>query len=113
MLTAVTRIKIAVFAVVAVLVIAYIGVNYADVGRYIGLRGYYTVQLDLPSTGGLFEGSAVSYRGVTVGKVGKLDLTSDARSASSTSTSGRAPTRGPTSRRAARSRAASPPSPHR
>ncbi|MFG2016349.1 MCE family protein [Actinomadura geliboluensis] len=77
MLTAVTRIKIAAFAVIAVLVIAYIGTNYADVGRYVGLRGYYTVRLDLPSTGGLFEGSAVSYRGVSVGKVGKLDLTSD------------------------------------
>ncbi|CNE85441.1 virulence factor Mce family protein [Mycobacterium tuberculosis] len=77
MLTAVTRIKIAVFAVIAVLVVAYIGINYGDVGRYVGLRGYYTVRLDLPSTGGLFEGSAVSYRGVTVGKVGKLDLSSD------------------------------------
>jgi phospholipid/cholesterol/gamma-HCH transport system substrate-binding protein len=77
MLTAVTRIKIAVFAVIALLVVAYIGINYGDVGRYVGLRGYYTVRLDLPSTGGLFEGSAVSYRGVTVGKVGKLDLSSD------------------------------------
>ncbi|GAA1851457.1 MCE family protein [Actinomadura bangladeshensis] len=77
MLTAVTRIKIVVFAVIALLVVAYIGINYGDVGRYVGLRGYYTVRLDLPSTGGLFEGSAVSYRGVTVGKVGKLDLSSD------------------------------------
>lgn len=77
MLTLVTRIKIAAFAVIAIVVVAYIGVNYADVGRYVGLRGYYTVRLDLPSTGGLFEGSAVSYRGVTVGKVGKLDLTRD------------------------------------
>ena len=77
MLTVATRIKIIVFAVIAVVVLAYIGATYADVGRYVGLRGYYTVRLDLPSTGGLFEGSAVSYRGVTVGKVGKLDLTRD------------------------------------
>lgn len=77
MLTAVTRIKIAIFAVIAVVVLAYIGTNYADLGRYVGLRGYYTVRLDLPSTGGLFEGSAVSYRGVSIGKVGKLDLTRD------------------------------------
>lgn len=77
MLTLVTRIKIAAFVVIAIVVVSYIGVNYADVGRYVGLRGYYTVRLDLPSTGGLFEGSAVSYRGVTVGKVGKLDLTRD------------------------------------
>ncbi|MFI0479235.1 MCE family protein [Actinomadura sp. 9N215] len=77
MLTAVTRIKIVAFAVIAVLVIGYIGVNYADLGRYVGMRGYYTVRLDLATTGGLFEGSAVSYRGVTVGTVGKLDLTRD------------------------------------
>ncbi|WUI01096.1 MCE family protein [Spirillospora sp. NBC_00431] len=77
MLTAVTRIKIVAFAVIAVLVMGYISVNYADLGRYVGMRGYYTVRLDLATTGGLFEGSAVSYRGVTVGEVGRLDLTRD------------------------------------
>ncbi|TDD76552.1 MCE family protein [Actinomadura darangshiensis] len=77
MLTAVTRIKIVVFVVIAAVVVGYIGVNYADLGRYIGMSGYYTVRLDLATTGGLFEGSAVSYRGVTVGKVGKLDLSDD------------------------------------
>jgi phospholipid/cholesterol/gamma-HCH transport system substrate-binding protein len=77
MLTAVTRIKIAAFIVIALLVVGYIGVRYADLGRYVGMRGYYTVRLDLATTGGLFEGSAVSYRGVTVGKVGALDLSRD------------------------------------
>lgn len=77
MLSAVARIKIVAFVVIAAAVVWYIGVNYADLGRYVGMRGYYTVRLDLPSTGGLFEGSAVSYRGVTVGKVGKLDLSRD------------------------------------
>ncbi|SPT58913.1 MULTISPECIES: MCE family protein [Actinomadura] len=77
MLTVVTRIKIVVFAVIAVLVVGYIGVTYADLGRYVGMRGYYTVRLDLATAGGLFEGSAVSYRGVTVGKVGTLDLSRD------------------------------------
>lgn len=47
MLTVVTRIKIVVFAVIAVLVVGYIGVTYADLGRYVGMRGYYTVRLDL------------------------------------------------------------------
>ncbi|MFC6882699.1 MULTISPECIES: MCE family protein [Actinomadura] len=77
MLTVATRLRIVAFVAIAVTVIAYIGINYADLGRYIGMRGYYTVRLDLPTTGGLFEGSAVSYRGITVGKVGKLHLTRD------------------------------------
>ncbi|TDB79876.1 MCE family protein [Actinomadura sp. KC216] len=77
MLTAVTRIKIVAFAVIAALVVGHIGVTYADLGRYVGMRGHYTVRLDLATTGGLFEGSAVSYRGVTVGTVGALDLSQD------------------------------------
>lgn len=77
MLTAITRVKIAVFIVIALMVVGYIGTTYADLGRYVGQRGYYTVRLDLANTGGLFEGSAVSYRGVTVGTVGKLDLSQD------------------------------------
>ncbi|MFS2293940.1 MAG: MCE family protein [Actinomadura sp.] len=77
MLTLGTRIKIVTFVVIAVVVVGYTSVRYADLGRYFGMRGYYTVDLDLPATGGLFEGSAVSYRGVTVGEVGKLDLSDD------------------------------------
>lgn len=77
MLTLGTRVKIVAFIMIALTVVGYVGVKYADLGRYVGLRGYYTVRLDLPSTGGLFEGSAVSYRGVTVGEVGKLDLSDD------------------------------------
>ncbi|TDC89160.1 MlaD family protein [Actinomadura sp. 7K507] len=77
MLTVGTRIKIVTFVVIALTVIAFVSIRYADLGRYVGMRGYYTVQLDLPTTGGLFEGSAVSYRGVTVGEVGKLDLSDD------------------------------------
>jgi phospholipid/cholesterol/gamma-HCH transport system substrate-binding protein len=34
-----------------------------------------TVRVELASTGGLFEGSAVTYRGVKVGKVRSIDLT--------------------------------------
>ncbi|MFG2090902.1 MULTISPECIES: MCE family protein [unclassified Spirillospora] len=77
MLTLGTRIKIVAFIMIALAVVGYVSVNYADLGRYVGMRGYYTVKLDLPTTGGLFEGSAVSYRGVTIGEVGKLDLSDD------------------------------------
>ncbi|MFC7217712.1 MCE family protein [Streptomyces polyrhachis] len=63
------------FLVIAVLVIGFIGVRYADAGRYVGVKGYYTVRVELPETGGLFEHSAVTYRGVSVGRVGPLHLT--------------------------------------
>lgn len=34
------------------------------------------VIVEMPSTGALFEGSAVTYRGVKIGKISKIDLTS-------------------------------------
>ncbi|NUS12143.1 MAG: MCE family protein, partial [Streptomyces sp.] len=77
MLTRTTVAKNIAFLLVAVLVLGYIGVRYADVGRYVGVRDYYTVTVELPETGGLFEHSDVTYRGVSVGRVGPIRLTSD------------------------------------
>lgn len=65
------------FLIVAVLVLGWIGVHYADLGRYVGLRGYYTVRVELPETGGLFTNADVTYRGVPVGRVGPIRLTAD------------------------------------
>ncbi len=76
MLTRATRLKLAAFAVVAVIVLAYTGFHYANLGRLIGLRGYYTVQLELGNAGGIFPNADVTYRGVSVGRVGALRLTS-------------------------------------
>ncbi|WP_435132959.1 MCE family protein [Actinacidiphila sp. bgisy144] len=77
MLTRATLAKNLAFLIVAVLVIGFVGVRYADLGRYVGLRGYYTVDVQLPQTGGLFEHSDVTYRGVSVGRVGPIRLTAD------------------------------------
>lgn len=77
MLTKTTIAKNIAFLVVSVLVLAYIGVRYADLGRYVGLRDYYTVDVELARTGGLFEHSDVTYRGVSVGRVGPIRLTAD------------------------------------
>jgi phospholipid/cholesterol/gamma-HCH transport system substrate-binding protein len=41
------------------------------------LRGTTSVRVELAATGGLFEGSAVTYRGVKVGKVTSIDLSAD------------------------------------
>jgi len=70
-----TRIQLVVFAVIGVLVIGYTGFHYANLGRLLGLRGYYTVQMELASTGGIFPQADVTYRGVSVGRVGAVRLT--------------------------------------
>jgi phospholipid/cholesterol/gamma-HCH transport system substrate-binding protein len=82
MLTRTTIAKNIVFLLIAVLVLGYIGVRYADLGRYAGLRGYYTVNVELPEAGGLFEHADVTYRGVSVGRVGPVRLTDNGVEAS-------------------------------
>ena len=75
MLIRATRIKLVVFGVIAVLVIGYTGFHYANLGRLLGARGYYTVQMELASAGGIFPQADVTYRGVSVGRVGVVRLT--------------------------------------
>ncbi|MFB6713385.1 MCE family protein [Streptomyces sp. NPDC056358] len=77
MITLAIRLKNIAFLIIAVLVLGYLGVRYADLGRYIGMRGYYTVTVQLPWTGGLYTHSNVTYRGVSVGRVGPIELTDD------------------------------------
>ncbi|SEG17613.1 phospholipid/cholesterol/gamma-HCH transport system substrate-binding protein [Thermomonospora echinospora] len=74
MLTLGTRLKNYAFLVLGVLVIAYIGVRYADLSRYVGVRDYYVVKVDLAQTGGLYTNADVTYRGVSVGRVGPMHL---------------------------------------
>jgi phospholipid/cholesterol/gamma-HCH transport system substrate-binding protein len=76
MLTRAIKLKLAAFAVIGVLVLAFAGFHYANVGRYLGLRGYYVVRLELADGGGLYPGANVTYRGLSVGRVGAMRLTS-------------------------------------
>ncbi|MFE9461461.1 MCE family protein [Streptomyces californicus] len=77
MITLAIRLKNLAFLVIAVLVLGYLGVRYADLGHYVGLRSYYTVKVQLPQTGGLYTHSNVTYRGVSVGRVGPIELTEE------------------------------------
>ncbi|MFF3729327.1 MCE family protein [Streptomyces sp. NPDC002476] len=77
MITLAIRLKNIAFLIIAVLVLGYLGVRYAGLGHYAGLRDYYTVTVQLPRTGGLFTHSDVTYRGVSVGRVGPIELTDD------------------------------------
>jgi phospholipid/cholesterol/gamma-HCH transport system substrate-binding protein len=75
MLTLGTKIKLIAFALLSVVVLAFTAVKYANLGRFIGVSGHYTVSMNLPNAGGLFSNADVTYRGVSVGKVGSLGLT--------------------------------------
>ncbi|GAA3939007.1 MCE family protein [Actinoplanes auranticolor] len=77
MLTLGAKLKIVLFAVLGVLVVGFIGLRYADLGRYVGHSGYYVVHLELGESGGIFTNAEVTYRGVTVGRVGAMRLTAD------------------------------------
>jgi phospholipid/cholesterol/gamma-HCH transport system substrate-binding protein len=62
MITTAIKLKNLAFLLIAVLVLGYLGVHYADLGHLVGLRGYYVVKVQLPETGGLFTHSNVTYR---------------------------------------------------
>lgn len=76
MLTRKVVVQLIVFAVVAVVAVGYAAARYAGIGSGIVNPGY-TVRLDLADGGGIFTNSEVTYRGVTVGKVTAMRLTSN------------------------------------
>ena len=70
------KIQLVIFAVITVLTMAYTAVNIIGLGQgVLDLR--YKVYLDLADSGGIFSNAEVTYRGVTVGRVGPLHLTDD------------------------------------
>jgi phospholipid/cholesterol/gamma-HCH transport system substrate-binding protein len=70
------KIQLLIFAIITVLSMAYTAVNIIGLGQgVLDLR--YKVYLDLADSGGIFQNAEVTYRGVSVGRVGPLHLTSD------------------------------------
>ena len=76
MLTRKVRLQIVAFVVIALVGVSYAGFRYAGVDRLFGPRGY-AVNVALADSGGIFTGAEVTYRGVTVGRVGPLTLSKD------------------------------------
>jgi len=69
-----TRIRIAAFLVLSAVGIVYVTAAYLGfVDKVLG-RGL-TVHATLPTSGGLYEGSEVTYRGVKIGKVSRMNAT--------------------------------------
>lgn len=76
MLTRRVRIQVAVFVLISVFGVAYAAVRYVGLGGLVGLDGYQ-VTVNLTETGGIFPDAAVAYRGVSVGTVEDMRLTSE------------------------------------
>ncbi|MDQ2789673.1 MAG: hypothetical protein DLM60_18585 [Pseudonocardiales bacterium] len=76
MISSTVRFQLMAFVVVTVLGVGYVSIRYLDAGALLG-AGPYPVTLQLTDSGGIFTGADVSYRGVTVGRVGPLRLTSN------------------------------------
>src|SRR5215217_2179611 len=74
MLTRFIRIQLAIFAIVSVIGVSVMAFNYMQVPTLLGL-GRNEVTLQLPTSGGLYRFSNVTYRGVQVGKVTEMRLT--------------------------------------
>ncbi|GAA0962316.1 MCE family protein [Actinocorallia libanotica] len=67
------KIQLLVFAIITVLGVTYTAVRYIGVGGSLFDRTY-TAYVELPDSGGAFTNSEVTYRGVTVGRVGPIKL---------------------------------------
>lgn len=66
--------RLAAFAVLSAVGITYITASYLGFVDTVLGRGF-TVQATLPTSGGLYEGSEVTYRGVKIGEVADMDAT--------------------------------------
>lgn len=74
MITRTARVQLLGLLLVTVLGVGYVGFRYAGFGSLLGATTY-PVHMQLADSGGIFTGADVTYRGVSVGRVGPLTLT--------------------------------------
>ncbi|MGQ0773208.1 MAG: MlaD family protein [Pseudonocardiales bacterium] len=76
MISRTVRWQLLAFVLVTLLGVGYVSVRYLGVAGLLGAGGY-SVTLQLTESGGIFTGADVTYRGVSVGRVGELRLTQE------------------------------------
>jgi phospholipid/cholesterol/gamma-HCH transport system substrate-binding protein len=74
-LTRMAKLQVLVFLVISALGISYVGLNYVGLGRRL-IGGEYIVHADFATGGGIFVNAPVTYRGVPVGRITSVELTS-------------------------------------
>ena len=70
-----TKVQLAIFALITMVGVTFVGAKYAQLNRLF-YNTSYTVVAHFKDSGGMYAGGLVSYRGVRIGEVGKLVLTS-------------------------------------
>jgi phospholipid/cholesterol/gamma-HCH transport system substrate-binding protein len=73
MISRLTKIQLVIFAIVTLLGGAFVGGRYAQIDRLVVDRSF-PVTAQFKDSGGIFAGAQVTYRGIPVGKVGKLEF---------------------------------------
>jgi phospholipid/cholesterol/gamma-HCH transport system substrate-binding protein len=73
MITRRTKIQLIFFVLITLVGVAFVGARYARLDRVI-VDDAYTVVAHFEDSGGIFAGGEVTYRGVRVGQVEKLEL---------------------------------------
>ena len=69
------RIQLIIFTVIALIALTIMGLRYMKLPAKMFGVGHYVVAMELPRTGGLYEGGNVTYRGFEVGRVQAVRLT--------------------------------------
>jgi len=67
-------IQLSILATVTVIAVGVMAFGFANVPALLGI-GRYNVTLELPSSGGLYQSSVVTYRGSEIGRVTSVDVT--------------------------------------
>ncbi|AWB93419.1 MCE family protein [Aeromicrobium chenweiae] len=73
MITRLTKIQLVIFAIVTIIGGAFVGGRYAQLDRLVVDRSF-PVEAQFADSGGIFAGAQVTYRGITVGEVGRLQF---------------------------------------
>ncbi len=71
-----TKVQLAIFALITMVGVSFVGAKYAQLNRLLYTTSY-TVVAHFRDSGGMYAGGLVSYRGVRIGEVDKLVLTAD------------------------------------
>lgn len=69
-----TKLQLLAFLVISLLGVSYVSFNYVGLGAQLFGSSGCTISANFPDSGGIFSNAEVTYRGVTVGKVGELHL---------------------------------------
>jgi len=68
-----TKIQLIIFVAITLLGVTYVAATYVGLARNV-LADPCSISADFPNSGGIFTNAEVTYRGVTVGRVGALHL---------------------------------------